>query len=626
MIKSKKIFGSFFVVFALLSSYNCVFGDEIEVLDGNSLEISDGNNSVLKIATKIVKPFVFRHDSSSEWDGFSIDFMKLVLPQMTNYTSFAMYEYADNNAIFQNVLNGNADIGHASITKNQEREMFIDFSHTFFDSGFQVMVHNNLDVAASTAKFLSNFFTTVLLQGVIAFIIIWFICSLLIWIVDYLYSGGKNVRSLFRPEFGIGIRQAMIWTVSKFGGKGVDTPRNRIGIALSFLYDIIGIFIKALITAGITVVLSQNTSTPKINGVDDLPGNTVGTVVATTSQDYLESIVGITMRNYGSVDDMFEGFYAQEVDALVYDYPILIFNLQQRQIQLGLDDAKIVGEIFEAQPYGIAIKPGNERLRENLNQAVLAVMGERNDYDRIYNKWFSFNDDSSISNTDFEVSFIFLGGLGAFFLALLLLIFCCYKIKQYRDVRQTHEDINIRDMIKNERSWKKKIELLKDDVEDDKYLSNSGMNEKGFLITRDIQEMLFQLNDNIEEISSGGYVKPLVVNRNLLRRKQRISLDRSMNRTLKERHNLSLEDRSPYRRKMMLTSSEDGSVGSERGSEKSHEKVDRETKPSPDSLNSSDVDAVKIDVDNMMNKIGEETSGKGIGEEGSDDSEKEKIE
>ena len=519
--------------------------------------IGDGyggdNSTILIIASKTVKPFVFKHQTSGEWDGFSLDFIKLVIPKMLNFSTYKIIEYSNNDEIFQAVLNNKAHIGHASITKNQERERFIDFSHTFFDSGFQVMVHNNLDVATSTLKFLSNFFTTVLLQGVIAFMIIWFICSLLIWIVDFLYSGEKNVRSLFRPEFNVGIRQAMIWTVSKFGGKSVDTPKNRVGIALSFLYDLIGIFIKALITAGITVVLSKNTSTPKINNVDDLPGNTVGTVVTTTSQDYLESIVGITMKNYESVDSMFDGFYNGEVDALVYDYPILIFSLQQRQIQLGLDDTKIVGEIFENQPYGIALKPGDNSLRENINQAILAVMDERNNYNRIYNKWFTFDDETSVTESDFEVSFIFLGGLGAFFIILLVLIFCCYKIKQYRDVQRTDKDVNIRELIRNEKSWKRKIELLQDDVEEDKYLTNAAMSEKNFLITRDIQDMLFQMNYNLQDkmVDDKSEIVPLTVDDKLLRRRRRHSY-------LRERHNMSIEDRDMEHKHMTTPESRDG--------------------------------------------------------------------
>ena len=479
---------------------------------------ANNNNTILKVATKTVRPFIFRHKTSNEWDGFSIDFLNLMLPKMVNYTSYEMVEYANNDEIFNAVLSGNADIGHASITKNLKREQFIDFSHTFFDSGFQVMVHNNLDVTASTLKFLSNLFSTLLLQGIVAFSIIWIICSLLIWIVDYLYSDVRK-RSLFKPQFKIGIKQALVWTISKFGRKSVDSPKSRIGVFISLIYDIIGIFIMSLITAVITVILGKNTSTPKINGVDDLPGNTVGTVVSTTSQDYLESIVGITMKNYANVDSMFSGFYSGDVDALVYDYPILIFSLQQRQIQLGLDDAKIVGEIFENQPYGIAIKPGNNILRETINQAILSVMDEGNNYERIYNKWFTFDEETAVTESDFEVSFIFLAGVGIFFIFFLLMIFCCYKIKQLQDVKKQN-DVNITEMIRNEKSWKRKIELLQNDIDEDKYLSTGAMNEKNFRITREIQEMLYQVNDNIQQQMNKDII-PIVVDDNIIRNRKK---------------------------------------------------------------------------------------------------------
>ena len=128
---------------------------------------------------------------------------------------------------------------------------------------------------------------------------------------------------------------------------------------------------------------------------------------------------------------------------------------------------------------------------------------------------------------------------------------------------------------------------------DDKYLSNSGMNEKGFMITRDIQEMFFQLNDNLENIACGGSVKPLISgDGKLLRRRRRMSIEKVNASKLIERHNMSLHDDGSNLVEMYTSSEKSG--------EMSEDRSETSSKPSPDSLESRDTETnVKIDIDKI---------------------------
>ena len=48
---------------------------------------------------------------------------------------------------------------------------------------------------------------------------------------------------------------------------------------------------------------------------------------------------------------------------------------------------RMVGDIMEAEYYGIAAKKGNKALVKQVNEA-LAALKKNGEYDKIYKKWF----------------------------------------------------------------------------------------------------------------------------------------------------------------------------------------------------------------------------------------------
>ena len=73
----------------------------------------------------------------------------------------------------------------------------------------------------------------------------------------------------------------------------------------------------------------------------------------------------------------------KEVDAVVYDAPVLLYYLatsEQRNL-------KIAGPLFNEETYGIAL-PFNSIYEDDINRALL-ILKENGTYERIYNKWFA---------------------------------------------------------------------------------------------------------------------------------------------------------------------------------------------------------------------------------------------
>ena len=71
------------------------------------------------------------------------------------------------------------------------------------------------------------------------------------------------------------------------------------------------------------------------------------------------------------------------VDAVINDSPVVGYYLAQG----GNKTAMTVGEVMEAEQYGLAVKKGNDKLAADVNKA-LAELKKNGEYDKIYKTWF----------------------------------------------------------------------------------------------------------------------------------------------------------------------------------------------------------------------------------------------
>ena len=118
-----------------------------------------------------------------------------------------------------------------------------------------------------------------------------------------------------------------------------------------------------------------------IQGPDDLPGRRVATVSGSTAADYLRSR-GIPFTGVESIADAYPLLLAGEVDAIVYDAPVLRYYA----VSEGRGTTEVVGAIFKPEKYGIALQQGSD-LREPINEVLLELYQDGT-LDTIYNRWF----------------------------------------------------------------------------------------------------------------------------------------------------------------------------------------------------------------------------------------------
>lgn len=121
-----------------------------------------------------------------------------------------------------------------------------------------------------------------------------------------------------------------------------------------------------------------------ITSIDDLEGKTIATRLGSTSADYIKNnIEGATPNTYEQLDQAYLSVEGGGSDAVLYDAP----NVEYYILTAGEGKLKTVGELIEAQDYGIAVAQGNEDLVTAMNEALAEIIDDGT-YVEIYSEWF----------------------------------------------------------------------------------------------------------------------------------------------------------------------------------------------------------------------------------------------
>ena len=89
----------------------------------------------LTVDIEITPPCVMAHNA--DYTGFDIELWEAIAEELG--LAFAYHE-TDLNGIFNDLVEGKADVALSCITITNEREKIVDFSHHYLDSGLRIMV------------------------------------------------------------------------------------------------------------------------------------------------------------------------------------------------------------------------------------------------------------------------------------------------------------------------------------------------------------------------------------------------------------------------------------------------------------------------------------------------------
>ncbi len=140
-------------------------------------------------------------------------------------------------------------------------------------------------------------------------------------------------------------------------------------------------FSKPYYKSGLSIVVKGDNNS--ITSFKDLEGKRIAVQIGTTGAEEARKIKDAKVREYNSNSEAYMELKAGGVDAVVNDLPVNEYYLTKS----GEKNAKIVGDIVNAEEYGMAVTKKNTELVVKVNKAI-DELKKNGEYEKIYVKWF----------------------------------------------------------------------------------------------------------------------------------------------------------------------------------------------------------------------------------------------
>ncbi|WP_197443540.1 transporter substrate-binding domain-containing protein [Maioricimonas rarisocia] len=316
----------------------------------------------LVVATRDVPPFSMKNEDG-QWTGLTIDLLREIKVRMRGSDAAALeleFREMGLDEMLDALERGEIDLAAAALTVNAEREARVDFTHPYYSSGLGIAVGRQQ--LRTWDAVLAAIFSLTFLKLMLAL----FAALLASGVIVYLFERKRNPEQ-FGGRAAKGIAAGIWWAAVTMTtvGYGDKVPKTSAGRVVGFIWMFAGLFIIASFTAAVTSALTVNQLKSRINGPADLSRVRVATVTASTSDRYLADR-HVIARTHSDVHSALQSLKAGDVDAVVYDAPVLRYEAHQR----FAGEVHVLPMTFQRQDYAFALRE-NSPLREQINQIVL---------------------------------------------------------------------------------------------------------------------------------------------------------------------------------------------------------------------------------------------------------------
>ncbi len=333
-------------------------------------ETPSTNSKVIKVATRILPPFVFEQDG--KLTGFSIDLWNKIAKGLNIKAEYDVKPTLKD--LLEAVGTEKDQVGIAAISITASREQKFDFSYPMFMGGLSILVP--LNKQASIFNSLLKIEWSVLIPAVIIYFVLILIPAHIIWFVEH-----NNEESGISKSYFKGVFDATFGMATMLAGQAAGYPPSYTSKIISWIWVYVSIFVTSSFIAYITASFTLESMQGDIKGPSDLKGKKVATVAYSTADKFLRK-ANAKVSTFDGVDNAINALEAGKVDAVVYDAPVL----QYYALNDGKDKVQVVGETFRSENYGIVVKQGDE-LRKKINEQLLNLI-ESGVYKDLNNKWF----------------------------------------------------------------------------------------------------------------------------------------------------------------------------------------------------------------------------------------------
>jgi polar amino acid transport system substrate-binding protein len=300
------------------------------------------------------------------WQGISVDLWRRVADEL--HLHYRFVEEPNLQALIDEVPAGKFDVAVAALTVTAGRARILDFTQPFYATGLGIAIP--VGGETSWLPIIHTLTSFGFAQAIIALVGLAFAVGYLVWIFD------RRHNEHFGGSVAKGLSSGVWWSTVAMTQRvtGDFGPRTLAGRIVAIVWMVASIVTIAVFTASITSVLTIKHLQGSVHGVSDLSTVRVGAIAGTSTEDTL-SRQRITYRKFADVKDGLNVLHAHQIDAFVYDKPLLAWAIQQS----FSSSIELVDATFDPQEYAFAI-PRNSPLRKVLDVPIL---------DAIHSAWWT---------------------------------------------------------------------------------------------------------------------------------------------------------------------------------------------------------------------------------------------
>ena len=309
----------------------------------------------LLVGVKVAPPFVI--EDHGKYSGLAID-----LWQQTAADHGWKYQYKryDLKGLLDAVSSDQVDVGLGAITATSDREKRMDFSHPLTSSGLGVAVRS--EQTAGWLAVVEALFSLAFLKVIVTLVILLLVVGLLMW----WFERRKNPDQ-FGGQKSQGIFSGFWWAIVTMTtvGYGDLAPRTIPGRLIGMVWMIAALIVVSFFTASITSALTVGQLSQQVHSVDDLASMKITSLSNSTSAQWLGG-KHFDYSKTGSVDDALAQLAAGKTDAVVYDAPLLRYDIEQHY----RGKLHVLPLVLARQDYAFAL-PSHSSLREPIDTSLL---------------------------------------------------------------------------------------------------------------------------------------------------------------------------------------------------------------------------------------------------------------
>ena len=190
--------------------------------------------------------------------------------------------------------------------------------------------------------------------------------GMLIWVFERReneHYGGSALRGFIAGAWWSAIAMTQ-------GGAAQQGPRSTPGRALAVVWMIVSVVAIWVFIAGMTAALTAARLQGVVRNVNDLRAMQIGAVANTSTVDFLTE-QRIVFRPYRTAADGLQAAQSGQIEAFIYDRPLLAWMLQQDYPRLDLTPVSL-----DHQNYALAL-PLNSALREEFDIEILDALSSQ---------------------------------------------------------------------------------------------------------------------------------------------------------------------------------------------------------------------------------------------------------